>query len=123
MEAFKNGQGNHQLNENEKPQLNSRSENLGDDTNSNRQGSMPSTGSDASQNSEQSDNKHKEWKQDENWGLGKWANENLVKPAAQRVGTGIKNVAGKASDKFRESGAYTRVIKPGMKKLEIWLKQ
>ena len=37
MEAFKNGQGNHQLNENEKPQLNSRSENLGDDTNSNRQ--------------------------------------------------------------------------------------
>lgn len=141
LEAFKNGQGNHQLNENEKPQLNSRSENLGDDTNSNRQsdrdevmdrysaarampsgsgsagqGSMPSTGSDASQNSEQSDNKHKEWKQDENWGLGKWANENLVKPAAQRVGTGIKNVAGKASDKFRESGAYTRVIKPGMKK-------
>ena len=183
LEAFKNGQGNHQLNENEKPQLNSRSENLGDDTNSNRQSdrdevmdrysaegfgqnvngeyfnpytdeydashdphndssysqqpslsqssaagampsgsrstgqsSMPSTGSDASQNSEQSDKKHKEWKQDENWGLGKWANENLVKPAAQRVGTGIKNVAGKASDKFRESGAYTRVIKPGMKK-------
>lgn len=175
LEAFKNGQGNHQLN--------SRSENLGDDTNSNRQSDrdevmdrysaegfgqnvngeyfnpytdeydasydphndssysqqpslsqssaagampsgsrsegqspMPSTGSDASQNSEQSDNKHKEWKQDENWGLGKWANENLVKPAAQRVGTGIKNVAGKASDKFRESGAYTRVIKPGMKK-------
>lgn len=141
LEAFKNGQGNHQLNENEKPQLNSRSENLGDDTNNDSsysqqpslsqssaarampsgsgsagQGSMPSTGSDASQNSEQSDNKHKEWKQDENWGLGKWANENLVKPAAQRVGTGIKNVAGKASDKFRESGAYTRVIKPGMKK-------
>lgn len=116
LEAFKNGQGNHQLNENEKPQLNSRSENLGDDTNSNRQSSMPSTGSDASQNSEQSDKKHKEWKQDENWGLGKWANENLVKPAAQGVGTGIKTVAGKASDKFRESGAYKRVIKPGMKK-------
>lgn len=141
LEAFKNGQGNHQLNENEKPQLNSRSENLGDDTNSNRQsdrdevmdrysaarampsgsgsagqGSMPSTGSDASQNSEQSDKKHKEWKQDENWGLGKWANENLVKPAARSVGSGIKNVAGKASDKFRESGAYKRVIKPGMKK-------
>ncbi len=183
LEAFKNGQGNHQLNENEKPQLNSRSENLGDDTNSNRQSdrdevmdrysaegfgqnvngeyfnpytyeydasydphndssysqqpslsqssaagampsgsrstgqsSMPSTGSDASQNSEQSDKKHKEWKQDENWGLGKWANENLVKPAARSVGSGIKNVAGKASDKFRESGAYKRVIKPGMKK-------
>lgn len=136
LEAFKNGQGNHQLNENEKPQLNSRSENLGDDTNSNRQsdrdevmdrysaegfgqnvnGEYFNPYTDASQNSEQSDNKHKEWKQDENWGLGKWANENLVKPAAQRVGTGIKNVAGKASDKFRESGAYTRVIKPGMKK-------
>ena len=84
------------------------------------QSSMPSTsestGSDASQNSEQSDKKHKEWKQDENWGLGKWANENLVKPAARSVGSGIKNVAGKASDKFRESGAYKRVIKPGMKK-------
>lgn len=116
LEAFKNGQGNHQLNENEKPQLNSRSENLGDDTNSNRQSSMPSTGSDASQNSEQSGKRPREWKQDENWGLGKWANENLGKPIAQKVGTGIKNVAGKASDKFRESGAYTRVIKPGMKK-------
>lgn len=177
LEAFKNGQGNHQLNENEKPQLNSRSENLGDDTNSNRQSdrdevmdrysaegfgqnvngeyfnpytddphndssysqqpslsqssaagampsgsrsagqsSMPSTGSDASQNSEQSDKKHKEWKQDENWGLGKWANENIGKPLARKAVSGIKNVAGKASDKFRESGAYTRVIKPGMKK-------
>lgn len=114
LEAFKNGQGNHQLNENEKPQLNSRSENLGDDTNSNRQGDRDEVMDRYS--AEQSDNKHKEWKQDENWGLGKWANENLVKPAAQRVGTGIKNVAGKASDKFRESGAYTRVIKPGMKK-------
>lgn len=207
LDAFKNGQGNHQLNEDEKPRLNGGSENLGDDTNSNRQSdrdevmdryssegfgqnangeyfnpytdeydasydphndssygqqpslspssaersmpstsgstgqgsmpstsgsarqesmpsasgdggqrAMPSTGSDTSQNSAQSGKKPKEWKQDENWGLGKWANENLVKPAAQRVGTGIKNVAGKASDKFRESGAYTRVIKPGMKK-------
>lgn len=78
------------------------------------QSSVPSTSSQS--DSEQSGKKPKEWKQDENWGLGKWANENLVKPAAQRVGTGIKNVAGKASDKFRESGAYTRVIKPGMKK-------
>lgn len=78
------------------------------------QSSVPSTSSQS--DSEQSGKKPKEWKQDENWGLGKWANENLVKPAAQRVGTGIKNVAGKASDKFRESGAYKRVIKPGMKK-------
>lgn len=183
LEAFKNGQGNHQLNENEKPQLNSRSENLGDDTNSNRQsdrdevmdrysaegfgqnvngeyfnpytdeydasydphndssysqqpslsqssaagampsgsrsavqGSMPSTGSNASQNSEQSDKKHKVYKQDENWGLGKWVNENYGKPLARKAVSGIKNVAGKASDKFRNSGAYTRVIKPGMKK-------
>ena len=131
LEAFKNGQGNHQLNENDasydphndssysqQPSLSqsSAARAMPSGSGSAGQGSMPSTGSDASQNSEQSDNKHKEWKQDENWGLGKWANENLVKPAAQRVGTGIKNVAGKASDKFRESGAYTRVIKPGMKK-------
>lgn len=82
------------------------------------QSASSQSNSDTSQNLQQSGKKTKEWewKQDENWGLGKWANENLGKPIAQKVGTGIKNVAGKASDKFRESGAYTRVIKPGMKK-------
>lgn len=99
LEAFKNGQGS----------MPSTSESTG-------QSSMPSTGSDASQNSEQSDKKHKVYKQDENWGLGKWVNENYGKPLARKAVSGIKNVAGKASDKFRESGAYTRVIKPGMKK-------
>ena len=76
--------------------------------------STPSTSSQS--DSEQSDKKHKVYKQDENWGLGKWVNENYGKPLARKAVSGIKNVAGKASDKFRESGAYTRVIKPGMKK-------
>lgn len=58
------------------------------------------------------------YKQDQNWGIGKWASENFIKPTASKVGGGIKNIAGAASDKFKTTGVYKRAIAPGTKKIK-----